>query len=224
MAQVPAKLSLKGKRYEILVDVDGAISVKQGKPVSMANVVVSDCVFYDLKKGLRASEADLQAAFGTNDIQVIAGKIIKSGEVNIPQEYRDNEREVKIKQVVDFLSRNALDPSTNRPHTPSRIQDALKSAGVNIDNRPIEEQMSKILEKLRPIIPIKIETKKLRITIPAIHTGKAYGVVTEYKEKEEWLNNGDLLVIVNLPAGMQMAFYDKLNGVTHGSAIVEEMK
>jgi len=224
MANVAAKFRVKGKSYEVLVDVDKAIQFKQGKPVSMTNVVVSDCVFYDLKKGLRASEADLQAAFGTNDIQVIAGKIIKSGEVNIPQEYRDNEREVKIKQVVDFLSRNALDPSTNRPHTPSRIQDALKSAGVNIDNRPIEEQMSKILEKLRPIIPIKIETKKLRITIPAIHTGKAYGVVTEYKEKEEWLNNGDLLVIVNLPAGMQMAFYDKLNGVTHGSAIVEEMK
>ena len=79
MVQVPAKLSIKGKRYEILVDVDGAILVKQGKPVSMSNVVVSDTVFSDLKKGIRVSEADLIKDFGTKDVNVIAERIIKNG-------------------------------------------------------------------------------------------------------------------------------------------------
>ncbi len=224
MPNVPAKLSIKGKRYEILVDVDGAILVRQGKPVSMANVVVSECVFHDMKKGLRASEKDLTADFGTGEIGVIAERIIKNGEVNIPQEYRDSERENKIKQVIDFLSKNAMDPATGKPHTPARIKSAIESAGVSLDNRPVEEQISKVLDKIRPIIPIKIETKKLSIMIPAIHTGKVYGLITEYKEKEEWLNNGDLNVVINLPAGMQMSFYDKLNAVTHGSAIVKELK
>lgn len=224
MPNVPVKLRIKGKSFEILVDVDKALAFRQGKPVSMPNVIVSDCVFSDLKKGLRVSEADLKSTFDTTDINSIAERIIKNGEINVPQEYRDNERDAKVKQVVDFLSRNALDPVTNRPHTATRIQDALKTAGVNVDNRPIEEQISKILDKIRPIIPIKIETKKLEIRIPAAHTGKVYGLITEYKEREEWLNNGDLVVVINLPAGMQMAFYDKLNGVTHGSAIVTEMK
>ena len=224
MAQVPAKLSIKGKRYEILVDVDGAIAVKQGKAVSMGNVVVSDAVFSDLKKGIRVSEADLIKDFGTKDINVIAERIIKNGEVNIPSEYRDQERENKIKQVIDFLVRNAMNPVTNRPYTPDLIKSSMERAGVNVDNRPIDEQIPKIMDKLRPILPIRIETKKLEIKIPAVHTGKVYGLITEYKEKEEWLNNGDLSVIINLPAGMQMAFYDKLNAVTHGSAIVQEIK
>ncbi|MBU3913117.1 MAG: ribosome assembly factor SBDS [Nanoarchaeota archaeon] len=224
MPQVPAKLSIKGKRYEILVDVDGAIKVKQGKLVSMANVIISDCVFSDLKKGLRVAEKDLIADFGTSEISAIAERIIKNGEVNIPAEYRDAERENRIKQIVDFLVRNAMNPVTNKPYTPDMIKSSLDRTGVNIDNRPVEEQISKILEKLRPILPIRIETKKLSIKVPAVHTGKVYGLITEYKEKEEWLNNGDLAVVINLPAGMQMGFYDKLNAVTHGSAVVEEIK
>ena len=46
-----------------------------------------------------------------------------------------------------------------------------------------------------------------------------------YKEKENWLSNGDLEVIVSIFAGNQLfSFYDKLNSVTHGSAITEEIK
>jgi len=100
----------------------------------------------------------------------------------------------------------------------------LKDAGVNIDNKPVEQQIAGILAKLKPIIPIKIETKKIKIIVPAMHTGKAYGLFKDYKEKEEWLGNGDLRVVVNIPAGLQMDFYDKLNGITHGSSIAEEVK
>jgi ribosome maturation protein SDO1 len=224
MTNVPAKLTIKGKRFEVLVDVEKAMQFRQGKPVSMANILATDSVFYDIKKGLKASESDLVAVFGSADAKVAAERIIKNGEIEVPAEFRDKAREDRIKQVIDFLSRNALDPTTGKPHTASRIQSALEQAGINVDNRPVEEQIPKILDKLRPIIPIKIETKKIEVRIPAVHTGKVYGLVQEYKEKEEWLNNGDLMVIVNLPAGMQMSFYDKLNAVTHGSAIVQEIK
>ena len=43
------------------------------------------------------------------------------------------------------------------------------------------------------------------------------------KEKENWLNNGDLEVIVSIPAGLTLEFYDKLNSLTHGSALTEEI-
>jgi hypothetical protein len=33
-----------------------------------------------------------------------------------------------------------------------------------------------------------------------------------------------LEVVVSVPAGMIMDFYDKLNGVTHGAAITEEIR
>ena len=69
-----------------------------------------------------------------------------------------------------------------------------------------------------------MEMKKVKITIPAVQTGQAYGAVSQYKETENWLDNGDLEMVVNVPAGIIMDFYDKLNSVTHGSAVAEELK
>ena len=212
MANVEARLKSKGKSFEILVDLDKALQVKKGIPVSMENVLAVDQIFSDVKKGMRPSGSELRECFGTEDTKAIAEKIIKQGEVLLPAEYRKKEQENKEKQVVEFLSKNAVDPTTGKPHTQSRIELA------------IEQQIGKILEKLKHIIPIKIETKKLRVTVPAVHTGKAYGILKEYKEKEEWLANGDLMCIINLPAGLQIDFYDKLNSITHGSSIVEEIK
>ena len=58
-------------------------------------------------------------------------KIVKEGEIQTTQEHRDAEQEKKFKQVVDFLTKNAYDPQTGRPHTPERIKNALEQANVN---------------------------------------------------------------------------------------------
>jgi len=60
--------------------------------------------------------------------------------------------------------------------------------------------------------------------VPAIHTGKVYGVISQYKDQEKWLDDGSLEVVVEVPSGIIMDFYDKLNSVTHGSAITEDIK
>ena len=224
MSQVEAKIKINGRTFGILVDSIKAIAVKEGKSKVTGEVLATNEIFSDIKKGMRAGADEVMTAFGTNDIFKIAEKIIKSGELQIPAEYKNKQREEKIKQIIDFISRNAVDPKTSRPHTQERIKLALEQSGVNIDNRTVEEQISTIMEKLKEVIPIKIETKKLKVTIPAAHTARAYIVVKSFKEKEEWLNNGDLLCIINVPSGLQMDFYDKLNGVTHGAALVEEVK
>ncbi|OGJ22115.1 hypothetical protein A3K73_07555, partial [Candidatus Pacearchaeota archaeon RBG_13_36_9] len=205
-------------------NVDKALQLKQGKPVNINNVLSFDKVFYDSKKGLHASSADLESAFGTSNTAAIAEKIIKQGEIQVPKEYKDKEREDKKKQIIDFLSRNAVDPRTNSPHTADRISRTIDEAGVNIDNKPMEQQISGVIDKIKPILPIKIRTKKLKLRIPAEHTGRVYGIVTEYKESEEWLSNGELVVVINIPVGLQESFYDKLNSITHGSAISQEIK
>jgi len=224
MTDIIARIKIKGKHYEVLVDVDKALQLKQGKTVSIENVLTIDKIFYDYKKGLNVSDSDLQTAFGTSDIKTAAEKIIKQGEIQIPKEYRDKERGDKKKQIVDFLSRYAIDPRTDKPHTPERISAAIEEAGINIDGKPVEQQISGALLKLKEILPIKIQTKKLKLRIPAEHTGRVYGLISEYKENENWLANGDLECTINLPLGLQEDFYDKLNGITHGSAISQEIK
>ncbi|MFA5019616.1 MAG: ribosome assembly factor SBDS [Candidatus Pacearchaeota archaeon] len=219
-----ARIKAKGKHYEILVDVDKALTFKKTGKGDISGVLEFDEVFTDSKKGERAGEKELKEAFGTTDVNIIAQKIIKDGEIQISTEYREKQREGKFKQVVDFLVRNAIDPRSNRPYTPERIETALDESGVNISNKPIENQMSEVVEKLSLIMPIKVSVKKILVTIPAQYTGYAYGIIQPYKESEEWKSNGDLKAILNIPSGLQMEFYDKLNSATHGSVLSEEIK
>jgi len=223
MTDVTAKLTIKGKNYETLVDLDKALKFRRGEGSSIG-IMVLDEIFHDSKKGLHVSEKDLKEAFGTSDLQKAVEKIVKQGEINVPKEHKDKEREDKKKKIIDFFARNAVDPRTETPHTAERISSALDEAGINIDNKPVEQQISKIIEEIKKVLPIKIQTKKLKLRIPAEHTGRAYGLVNEYKESENWLGNGELEVVINLPVGLQDDFYDKLNSFTHGSAISQEIK
>lgn len=222
MTNTTARIKKAGKHFEIPVNLEDALKFKKGE--SSETGAESDMIFADIKKGEKASEKDLEEAFGTIDAGEIINRIIKEGEVLLTQEHRDEEKERKVKQIVDFLATNTLNPQTGNPHTPERIKSALEETHVNIKNVPVENQVKEIVEEISKILPIKIETKRVKITIPAIHTGKVYGIVNQYKEEENWLNDGSLDVVVNVPAGMIMDFYDKLNSATHGSAVTEEIR
>ncbi len=222
MTNTLSRIKKAGKNFEIIVDLDDALKFKKGEISSIE--AEGDKVFTDSKKGEVPSESDLKEAFGTTDVNEIVSKIVKEGEVQLTQEHRGAEQEKKFNQVVDFLATNAVDPQTGNPHTTERIKNALEQSNVNIKNTSIDNQINDILLEISKIIPIKIETKKVKITVPAMHTGQVYGIVNQYKEKENWLDDGSLEVLVKIPAGMIMNFYDKLNSITHGSALTEEIR
>ena len=222
MTQTLARIKQAGKHFEILVDLDDALKFKKGESGFIE--AEGDKIFTDSKKGQVASNSDLQDAFGTTDVNEIVQKIVKSGEVLVTQEQRSAEQEQKFKQVVDFLVSNTVDPQTGNPHTSERIKNALSQAHVNIKNTQIENQIKDILLEVSKVIPIKLETRKVKITVPAIHTGKVYGIISQYKDQETWLDDGSLEVMVDVPSGMIMDFYDKLNSATQGSALTEEIK
>jgi len=222
MTQTLARIKQKGKNFEIIVDLNEALKFKKGEISSIE--AEGDKIFSDSKKGEVASGSDLKSAFGTEDIGNVIEKIIKDGEVQTTQEHRDAEQEKKFKQVVDFLVNNSVDPQTENPHTGERIKNALEQAHVNIKNTPIETQIKDIVSEISNIIPIKVKTKKVKINVPAIHTAKVYGIINQYKEDEKWLDNGNLEAVLSVPSGLIIDFYDKLNSITHGSALTEEIK
>ena len=223
MGDTIAKLRSGKLFFETMVDLDNAMKLRKGGEVSMSDVIRDNAIYTNLGKGMKAGSAELEQAFGTSEFEKVVEQIVKKGIIEVSQEFRDEALEARRKQVVDFLVRNAIDGQTGRPFTPDTLQNALKDAGVKIENKNIENQITRIVDSLKQVIPIKIETKKLKVIVPAMHTGKVYGLLTEYKEKEEWLSNGDLQITLNIPVGIQMEFYDKLNSVTHGSAITEEI-
>jgi ribosome maturation protein SDO1 len=222
MTNTVARIKKAGKHFEVIVDLDGALKFKKGE--SSFIEAEGDRIFSDSKRGEAASSSDLKEAFGTEDVGEIVKSIVKNGEVLVSQEQRSEEHEKNVKQVIDFLTTNSINPQTNNPHTAERIKSAIGEAHINIKNVPVENQIQEIIAQLSSILPIKIETKKVKITIPASYTGKAYGTISHYKEGEKWLDDGSLEMLVKVPAGIIMDFYDKLNSVTHGSALTEEVK
>lgn len=222
MSQVTARIKIKNIHYEILVDLDEALKFKAGKG-DITRALVTPNIFADMKKGMHAGKADLKDAFGTEDAYQIAQKIILSGEVQKNQGYRDAEREAKVKQVLQLILRNSVDQN-GRPYTEERLKRALEEAHIHIDNRPPEQQLTEAIKKLQTILPIRLEKKRICLTIPARYTGQAYGLLKDFKESEKWLSNGDLQTIIDIPAGMQIDFYDKLNAVAHGAIQSEEIK
>lgn len=221
MPNVEARIKVKGKHFEILVDLDEALKFKAGKG-DISAALQSPQIYYDIKKGDIAASKDLQEAFATTNVYDIAKKIILDGEVLKTQDFRDAEREKKVKQVIDLILRNATDQH-GHPYTEERIRNAMKDIHFNFDNRPADQQMNDLVEKLKTIIPISIQIKRFRLTIPAAYTGQVYGILQDYKENEEWLANGNLQAVLSIPAGSVLDFFDRLNKVTHGAVQSEEI-
>lgn len=223
MTQTTARIKQHGKHFEIIVNLEGALKYRRGE-ANNVNFLEIDKVFTDAKKGLEAPVKELKEAFGTDDLNTVVSKIVKSGEIQLTQDFRDESREKKIKQVVDILSKIIYDPKTGNPHTPDRIKRALEEAHVNIKNGAIEVQIKEIIEQISKVLPVKMDERKIEVTVPAIYTGQAYGIISPYKVKEEWQNNGDLRATVVVSGAFLLPFFDKLNAVTHGSALTEEIK
>ena len=220
-----ARLKKKGNVFELDVDPDAAMAFKKGQG-DLSDVLKSDDIWSDAQRGQLASSAEMQSIFGTDDKTEVAKKIILEGEVHLTSEYRAKVRKEKEKRVMGLISRNAIDPRTNAPIPLTRLENAFEEAGVHIgDNRTAEQQMEEIIDKLRPVLPLRFEIKKIQVRIPATHASKAYHVIKEHKIlKEEWQNDGSLLALVEMPLAMQNDFYDKINKITHGGVEIKEEK
>jgi len=218
---VIARLSSHGTNFEVLVDPELALSFKSGQDIDINNVIAIDKIFKDSKKGDKASEEMVQIAFGTTDVLKAAEQIILRGEIQITTEQRRKMRDERLKQVVTLISKRFINPQTNLPHPPARIESAMEKARVHVEVfKSAEEQLPAIVKELRPILPMKFEIKRIAIKIPPAYAGKASGVVKGFAtiKQEQWLNDGSWAVVVEIPAGVQAEFFDKLNELTRGEA------
>ena len=220
---VIARIKSYGKTFEILVAADKAMEFKKSGKGSIVNILIYPGIYSDAKKGIKVKEDELEEVFGTSDVYKVAEKIIKEGEIQMPSSYKEKEREMKLRQIVDWLSSSCSDPA-GRPHPPDRIRSAIEQSGAKIDDKKsAEEQSLMILKLIQKILPIKLATKRVAIKVPAIYTGSLYGYLKDFIIQEEWLSDGSLSCVAEIPAKMQLEFFDRINSATHGAIISKEM-
>jgi len=218
------KYSFEGEKFEILVKPDPALEYKLGKKKDISSVLVSDEIYTDSSKGTRASTEKLLKAFKTDDTTAIAEQILQKGDLNLTTDQRRKMIEQKRKQLVEFIAKTYVDPRSHLPHPPLRIEQAMKDARASIDpQKSVDAQVKDIVEKLRSIIPLKSENLDLEIIVPAQYAAKSYSVLKSAGtlKREDWLANGSLKAILEIPAAARPHVIDRLGSVTKGTATVE---
>jgi len=218
---VVARLSSHSTTFEILVDPELAMAVKSGQSDDIRGILAIDKVFKDAKKGDKAADEMVQKVFGTTDVLKVAEEIVRRGEIQVTTEQRRQMREQRLRQVVALISKRAINPQTGTPHPPARIESAMEKARVHVDEfKSAEEQLPDIIKALQPLVPLKFEVKRIAVRIPAAYTGKTQRVVKNFAtvKQEQWLNDGSWAAVVEVPAGIQAEFFDKLNELTRGEA------
>ncbi len=215
-----ARLTKDNEHFEILVKPEKALDYRNGKISGITEVLVTETIFADANKGTRIPENDLKKIFGTVDPLKIADMILKKGQLQLTTEQRRKMVEDKRKQVIDYISRQAVDPKTNLPHPPTRIENAMAQIRYPIDPfKSIEEQARDIIKLLRPILPLKVEQLSVGVHIPAQYAQRAYGSVKGYGaiKREEWRADGSWYGVLEMPAGSYASFLNKLGEITRGS-------
>jgi ribosome maturation protein SDO1 len=191
-----------------------------GKIAAITDALAAETIFLDANKGTKPSEESLRKAFGTTESLKIAETILTKGTLQLTTEQRRKMIEDKRKQIVDFISRQSVDPRTNLPHPPTRIENAMEQVRYSIDPfKPIEEQAKDIIKLLRTILPLKMEQIIVGVTIPAEYSAKAYGTIKGFGsiKREEWRANGSWYGVLEMPAGVYAPFINKLGEITKGT-------
>ncbi|MDN7013542.1 ribosome assembly factor SBDS [Methanoculleus sp. FWC-SCC3] len=225
---VVARLESYGERFEVLVDPNQAMRIRQGESIDLEDVVAADSIFSNAAHAERASEEALLKVFKTTEFEQAALRIIQKGEIHLTAEQRRHLIAEKRNRVITFIARNAVNPQSGFPHPPQRIELAMEEARVSIDPfKSVEEQVKEVVKALRPLLPIRFEEIRIAVKIPADYAARAYEITTAGSlEQEEWQKDGSWIAVVKIPAGIQEEFYDLVNKVSKGNAetrIVERM-
>jgi ribosome maturation protein SDO1 len=193
--------------------------VKEDPNIPLELIFESFIIFEDLRRGKKATNGDMEAVFDTTDGKEIGAHILLDGDIQWTKDQREEERQKKLKQIVNIISKNAINPQNNKPHPPERIEKAIEQADIKINlMQSAEEQVDDIVKQIRTILPIKMEQMEMAVKIPSSFTAKGYNIVAQYAhiKQEEWQSDGSWVAKITYPAGLQMELLDKLNKLTHG--------
>lgn len=226
MADESIKVTYKGdNEFEILVNPEEAFKYKEGEIDNFEKVLFVREIFKDAGAADRASAEDIKEEFGTENILEAAEKLFEKGNLQMTTEQKNKKREEKRKRVVSMIARRAMNPKTNSPHPPQRVENALDEAGVHFDAmKSAEEQFEDAIEAIRPIIPISMEEKEFAVKIPNDYAGKCYGKIKTQAQvlDEEWGDEG-FMAKCKMPAGAKKQLETEIQKICHGKATFKDI-
>jgi|TARA_B100001758_G_scaffold106713_1_gene91445 ribosome maturation protein SDO1 len=209
---VIARFEKFGKKFELFVDPDLVELWKTNNDaIEISKLLAIEDVFHDARDGERPTAEVLEKVFNTLKITEIATRIISEGEIQLTANQRKKMVEMKRKQIIQHIQYNAIDPRTKTPHPHTRIELALEQSKYSVDPfKKLDLQVKEAIKLLKPLIPLSFETSRMAFRIPGKNYGSISQLLREFKEKDEWLENGDWACIIEIPSGMKADLISKV--------------
>jgi len=221
---VAMKYEKKGEHFEILVDPELAYKYREGKQVSIDDILVYPAIYYDASK-LNPEKVPLQKikeVFGVEDELEAIKIILKEGELPLTTALRKKLTDERRERVISYIVKNAIDIKTGLPIPRQRIENAFEKLRIHVDIRkPFGREVEEIVEKLKGLMPIVIERLEAKVVAP-LEDGPKLSVILRKKfevKKEDWGEN--FVAIVEVPGGLKDELVNLVNGQTKGKGNVE---
>ncbi|RAH15822.1 MAG: ribosome assembly factor SBDS [Methanobacteriota archaeon] len=220
---VLARWEYGGKRYEILVDPDLVDNFRNDpSSVDIDDFLATDEVWHDARGGDRPTEEAIDSTFATQDIAVIAQKILEKGSIQLTTTQRKQMVEQKRQLIIQEIHQTAIDPKAKSPHPRTRIELALEESKFSVDPfKRIDIQVKDAINVLKHMIPLSFEPIRIAFRIPSSGYGASSKFLRPYLDKEDWLSNGDWACIIECPPGMAGNLIGKVKGIASNAEVKE---
>ncbi len=221
--KVIARLQIKDRHFEIWVDCDEAMKIKNGQSNDIRKALLVDSIFKDARKGEVAGNLDQY--FHTEDVQQIAMKIIKEGEVQISAAYRNKETAALKNRIIDQITASVIDSTNNMPVPRKRIELALEQIHYNFDLRkPEKQQTEELIEKLKSVLPIKVGELNYHVEFPMVYANEVFSAIKRFASlKSSSTSQDKASADFSVKPGDKEGVLSKLKSVTHGEIVIKEV-
>lgn len=161
------RMNRGGKRFEIACYRNKVVDFRQGFETDLSEVLQTERVFTNVSKGEFAKAKDLQKVFGTKNEEEIARMILSKGQVQVSDKERNQQLEKTNAQIAEWISKNCVQPTTERPYTISQIRHAMQQANFSVHpTKPLKRQFLDCLKLLQEVMPIQRAKMELLLIVP----------------------------------------------------------
>jgi len=220
------RLKKAGKRFEIACYPNKVTSWRRKTETDVNEVLHTHEVFSNVSKGQLAKDEDLKRAFDSTDREQICLTILAKGELQVSEKERHKDQETMFRDIATIIAEKCINPVTNRPHTISLIEQAMKDIHYSVKpTKSVKVQALDVVKQLQETKTLDITKAQMRLRI-VLSAKDARKIKDKIKQvalqvESEGFDTGEYEAVILTDPGVFRVVDDIIASETKGKGRVE---
>ena len=170
---------IKYKGFEILCK-NGTIDSYRNSKLSMQDILLTDNIYTDIKKGNIAKKSDLIKSFNKEDINDCIKIILDEGDYNLTTQERRKLVDKRKDEIISYIMKNYNDLQNNKLNS-LQIETILKKIKLVVNPHIIGSRQAKdLINKFKKEFPLKKSSKDGILKFPLYFYNKISNYLSDY--------------------------------------------